>query len=76
MKKLDTLYNEKACKEALREVNIELLERAIKKAPRENYEREWFLKSIESSVEAIRTTNKEIEDIITAIDKLLTKKEF
>jgi len=76
MNKLETLYNEKACKEALREVNIELLERAIKKAPRENYEKEWFLKSIESSVEAIRKTNEELNTIITAIDKQLSKKEF
>ena len=35
MNKLEQLYNEKACKEALREVNIELLERSIKKAPEE-----------------------------------------
>lgn len=76
MNKLEQLYNEKASKEALREVNIELLERAIKKAPKENYEYEWFLKSIESSVEAIRTTNKELEDIYTALDKELRKKEF
>lgn len=76
MNKLEQLYNEKACKEALREVNIELLERSIKKAPKENYEYEWFLKSIENSVEAIRTTNKEIDDIYTALDKELRKKEF
>lgn len=76
MNKLEQLYNEKACKEALREVNIELLERAIKRAPKENYEYEWFLKSIENSVEAIRKTNKEIDDIYEAIDKELEKKEF
>ena len=76
MNKLEQLYNEKACKEALREVNIELLERSIAKAPKENYEYEWFLKSIENSVAEIRKTNKEIDDIYTAIDKELGKKEF
>lgn len=76
MDKLETLYNEKARKEVLREVNIELLKKSIKNAPKENYEYEWFLKSIENSVETIRKTNKEIDEIYTKIDKALTDKEF
>lgn len=74
--KLDTLYKEKENKEALREVNIDLLNRAIAKAPKEQYQKTWFLNEIESYVEDIRELNDKIDEIVTLIEQQLKDKEM
>lgn len=73
MNKLNNLYNEKTNQEAVRQVNIDLLTRMIKKSTNEDYQKNWFLKQIEDYIEAIRATNQKLDEITTTIEKELNK---